>query len=571
MKNLKRIFQLALFSLGFFFSLGNMEAQTISNKIFGQNAWMPDSVGSMVLNGKLHQHWGNIKSSGAVIVRFGGIAPDKNKPTNYQYIKMIDSIRAKGMEPIIQVPFHKWQYSAQDAAEIVKFINVTKGKNIKYWSIGNEPDLDYAYTNASQVAAYIKPFASAMKAVDPSILIMGPECAWFNQNIIDGLTTPNGPDDITGKDAAGRYYLDIVSFHFYGFDGTQTRAGLISKINSPNGFNDNLAYLNSRLASCNTAHNRSAAPLKIAVTEANVNWKNDGGDNLNGVGANSFVGAQFIAEMMGTAMKHGVEILNIWSVIEGNNTSLNIGYLDASTGAKKPAYYHFRMLAENFKGNYVSGTSNNANVKVFGSKSGEFTNVMILNQDLANNFSYTVRLNNSAVSGNSALKINMNAGLGVEYSGVMQGQSTLLLTFNAAGALVKKTEYTMLNHAVNGLAPVSTDHNGTVVNNGLVTGMEENSDVISMKGFNMNVFPNPSKGKFVVELDRPNQQDLDFKVEVYDIMGRLIHTSTSTFGDRQQVIDLSGNSIATAVYIIKVQEAGDKDNSRTRKIVVFKS
>jgi hypothetical protein len=53
-------------------------------------------------------------------------------PTNYQYIKMIDSIRAKGMEPIVQVPFHNWRYSAAQAAAIVQYVNVTRNRNVKY-------------------------------------------------------------------------------------------------------------------------------------------------------------------------------------------------------------------------------------------------------------------------------------------------------------------------------------------------------------------------------------------------------------------------------------------------------
>ena len=114
-------------------------SQSISEQFFGVNAWMPDTIGNAsacidppcILNGKLHKKWNDVKNSGAKIVRFGGIAPDKNKPTNFQYIRMIDSIRAKGMEPIIQVPFRNYRYSAQQAAAIVNYINITMSRNIK--------------------------------------------------------------------------------------------------------------------------------------------------------------------------------------------------------------------------------------------------------------------------------------------------------------------------------------------------------------------------------------------------------------------------------------------------------
>ncbi|MBA3603560.1 MAG: T9SS type A sorting domain-containing protein [Parachlamydiaceae bacterium] len=576
MKNLKQIFQASLLALGLTFATTEASAQAIPTNFFGQNAWMPDSIGTAKYYGKLHTKWGQVKESKASVIRFGGIAPDNNKPTNFQYIKMIDSIRAKGMEPIIQVPFHKWAYSASQAAQIVEYINITKGRNIKYFIIGNEPDLDYGYTSAAQVAAYFKPFASAMKAVDPSIKIIGPECAWYNSSIINGLTTPGGPDDITGTDAAGRYYVDIISFHYYGFNGSQSRADVIGKLHSANNLNDNLATLNARIATANTSHNRTGSnALRTAVTEANVGYRNAANDNLNGSGVNSFVGAQFVAEMLSVGLKNGVNFMNIWSVVEGNNTELNIGYIDPTTGNKKPAYYHFQMMAANFKGNFVAGTSNQSNVKAFGSQTSQYTTVMILNQDLSNNYNFTVRLNNSTVGGNSALKINVNANIAVEYSGVMQGQSSMLLVFNASGALVKKIEYTMLNHAVSNLPPTETTYNGGVVNNntqgGITTSVDENgNDIQSMKGFAINVYPNPAKSKFTVQLDRVNALDVDMEVELFDLMGRLIYSQTSIFADREQVIDLSGRDIAEAVYIVRIREKGDKENVRSQKVVIFK-
>ena len=574
MKNLKNLINSALFALGMF-AAGEMQAQTIPTTFFGQNAWMPDTIGTKVYGGKLHQNWGKIQESKAQIIRFGGIAPDREGPSKYQYIKMIDSIRAKGMEPVMQVSYHKGKFNAQQAAALVQYINVTKNKGVKYWVIGNEPDLEYEYTSASQVAAYIKPFASAMKAVDPSIKTIGPETAWFNEGIIEGLTTPNGTHDITGRDASGRLYLDIISFHTYPFNGSQNRDQVVSELTKSGGFNDKLAYLNTRVAACNSAHNRTGnSALQTAVTEMNINYQNSASDNVNGVGANSFIGGQFIAEMFGIGLKQGVSMMNIWSVIEGNNTELNIGFLDRTTGARKPAFYHFQMMAENFKGQYVNGTSNNNKVKVFGSKSAQLIQVLVMNQEQSGTANFTVRLNQDAIAGSAGLKINMNAGVNVEYNGVIGKESTVLLTFNAAGVLVKKTEYSIAN-ALAGQAPVVTEHNGgvagTLNGGGVTTSVGENGEeFVSMKGFSMNLYPNPAKSKFTIELDRPNKQEVKFQVEVFDIMGRLIYTQTSVFPERKQALDLSGNSLAEAVYIVRVREAGDKDNWKSSKVILFK-
>jgi hypothetical protein len=564
MKNVKRMSHLILFILSFLFISNRSNAQVISPYIFGQNAWMPDTIGTAVYGGKLHKKWGQVKDSKATIIRFGGIAPDKNKPTKFQYIKMIDSVRAKGMEPMIQVSFHKWESTAQQAADMVQYINITKGKNIKYWIIGNEPDLEYAYTTSSQVAAYIKPFASAMKAVDPNILIVGPECAWFNQGIINGLTTPNGPDDITGRDAAGRFYVDIISFHTYPFNGTQTRAQVISKLTSANGLNDNLTYLNTRIAACNSAHGRNGnSALKTGITECNINYKNAASDNLYGVGVNSFVGAQFIAEMMGVAMKNGVSFMNMWSVVEGNNQELNIGYIDAVTGNKKPAYYHFKMVAEHFKGSFASGTTNNANVKAMGSVNGATTTVLVMNQELSNDYNFTVRLNSSAVGGSNPLKININAGVSAEYNDAIPAQSSRLYVF-VNGNLAKKVEYGLNQHAASNLAPTETNLNVTTGSN------ETESDLGNIKGFKINVYPNPCNSKFTIEMDRKNPQGKKLVIELFDLMGRLVYSKTSVFEERVQEINLQGNSIAEAVYIVRVHEKDDKDNTQSEKIIIFK-
>lgn len=453
----------------FSFFINFLNAQTIQPYYFGINAWMPDTIGNVnacpdppcYLNGKLHANWQKIKESKTQLVRFGGIAADKNMPTNSQYIKMIDSIRANGMEPVVQVPYYNGRYSSQQAAAIVQYVNKTKARNVKYWIIGNEPDLKYAATSASQVASYIKPFATAMKAVDSTIKIVGPETAWFNKSIIDGLTNPGGPYDVTGKDANGRYYIDVISFHIYPMgDNTSsvpTRSAVIAKLTGTNSFESNAAYLVSRLATANSYHSRSGDKvLKAAVTEANVAFANNANDNIYGVGANSFLGAQFVAEVYGIGLRQGLAWVNLWSVVEGSNVQSSLGFLDKSTGNRKPLFHHFKMMAENFKGSSISATDNQTNIKAFASKNGQKTVVMIMNQELSTDHNFTLRLNTSAVSGTNSLKINVNSGINREYTDNIANQSTILLHFDGAGNLTEKAVYSLSVHAASNAAPTRT-------------------------------------------------------------------------------------------------------------------
>lgn len=567
MKNIKGILSATIIAITLFCTIQKSEAQVISSHYFGQNAWMPDTVGNAnacieppcILNGKLHKNWDNIKLSNASIIRFGGIAPDRNMPTNFQYLRMIDSIRANGMEPVIQVPYHNNRYTAAQAANIVNYLNVVKGKNIKYWIIANEPNLGYSF-NAGQIANYFRPFASAMKAVDPSILIVGPEIAWFDQAIIDGLTTPGGPNDITGRDASGRYYLDVITFHTYPFNGSQTRSQVISKLTSSGGLQSNLVHLNSRIAAANAYHNRTgAAGLKSAITEANINWQNPSSDNVSGVGANSFIGGQFIAEMLAIGLKNSVDFFNFWSVIEGNSTESNIGYIDPGTKNKKSSFYHFKLMADNFKGNYANGTTNKTNVKAFGSKSSANITVMLMNQELTGSYNYTVRLNTSAVSGSPALKINVDAGVAMEYSDMIPSQSTVLLTFNSSGTIMKKTEYSLATHAIANLPPATTTFISTDVASPVVSPVADD-------GFDIKVYPNPSLGKFTVGLNKANEDEREFEIVIINLIGQEVYRKKTVFANSKQEIDLNGG-FAAGAYIVRVRKG---EAEITRKIILEK-
>ena len=81
--------------------------------------------------------------------------------------------RRIGAEPLLcvntELAFFDSEERALDlAARWVRYCNVEKGYNVRYWEVGNEP---YYHTrfNASQYAALFVKMARAMKAVDPTI------------------------------------------------------------------------------------------------------------------------------------------------------------------------------------------------------------------------------------------------------------------------------------------------------------------------------------------------------------------------------------------------------------------
>lgn len=441
------------------------EGIPISPRFFGVNAWMPRRVGESMTYGQLANKWTEVENSRPGSIRYGGIAvdeaepgwvegeeapvdlcpPDSRESTMKQYVDIVNDIRGAGAEPVLQVPVLANQRNEQQAADLVRCLNVTLEMGVKYWSIGNEPDLAYSGFGAAEIAEYIKRFSSAMKAVDPSIKIVAPETAWYNWNVIDPLTD-GGTHDITGTDASGRYYVDVISFHAYPYPGKDgsgnkiwpDRAGVIGKLAS---FDSNLNQLKTRVAQRNSARNRTGDnAITIAVTEANVNYENPTNDSIDGVGATSFLGGQFWAEMLGIAMEHGVDFFNFWSVIEGNNVAHDKGYLCRDGVTVHPSYHHFKMMAEHFRGNALTPSDNQTNVKTFAAKDTDQVTVILINMDGTTDYTYSVSLNSTASSG--SLQVNVPANISATQStGTVSKQSTILLVFNSSGTLKKKIEY----------------------------------------------------------------------------------------------------------------------------------
>ncbi|MCE9540054.1 MAG: T9SS type A sorting domain-containing protein, partial [Bacteroidetes bacterium] len=128
------------------------------------------------------------------------------------------------------------------------------------------------------------------------------------------------------------------------------------------------------------------------------------------------------------------------------------------------------------------------------------------------------------------------------------------------GAIIRKTEYSLTGHAMANLPPTVTEF--------LTTGVTP-PVIIDKVPFDIkNVFPNPSEGKFTVELNKGNIGEKEFDVKIYNIMGQEIYNRKSTFIDGREEIQLDP-SIASGEYIMRVKESL-VDNYLVRKIVLQK-
>ncbi len=410
-------------------------AQNISPALFGQNIWLDKlNVNGTYINvGQMNNLWDDLDRANIQLMRAGGIHYDENIPPNWLYLEWVDKIIAINAEPMVQI---SRKSTAQQAKDLVTYLNVTNGRKVKYWIIGNEPDWHWNVNtpttdpnhvfDAGTIRDYIKTISSAIKSIDPTIKVVGPECAWMNQDYLPALL--GGWADITGKDANGNYYLDVASYHQY---NDPTAAAVEAKMNTFLGY----------LATANNAR-PAGQKLEWAITEFNITTGNNKETALNK--AWSFYAGQYFAEVFGLAMKKGALSICPWSVQEsdGARTDYDLGMFDTAPNlAPRSSYHHMSLLSNHFSGTYAAGSTNKTEVTAFGCVKGNGYAVVLINKG-ATTYNVSLRLDQQAIAGTADLNVNINANAAIAYYDVINGNETLLLDYDASGTLIKRCHYT---------------------------------------------------------------------------------------------------------------------------------
>ena len=395
------------------------KAQEISPYLLGNNAWLDTSI--------LNDLWDDMGLAGFQSIRIGGAGAEGYSATSAKYLTLLNGIQLTGAEPIVQVPRH---YTNQQVKDLYTKINITNGKNVKLWSIGNEPDHANRPSPPDSVARYIRRISSVLKSMNPDIKIMGPDLASFNTTTFDRYM--GGDLDISGADSNGNYYLDVFTWHRYMFVRPD---GLESYVNK--------FYKKADIINANRPVGKK---LSWGLPEFNTSYDN----NKNTFGPDqlvwSFAAGQFIAETYDLGMRRGATVMNVWSMLEGSSNRVNTDLSIFDTDLKgRSSYYHSLMLGQNMKKNYATSTVNNDSVSIIGMKDETGIAVMIMNKSKLNGYDYTLKLNTNAISPSNMLNINVNAGITNEnqqLSGYIPTAATQMLSFDATGTLTKRYIYT---------------------------------------------------------------------------------------------------------------------------------
>jgi hypothetical protein len=307
------------------------------------------------------------------LLRAGGANNDRQEPVRFSFSEIdqfVTFAHNVGAEPLLQVPLLRniagETATAEDAAELVTYVNVTQGYGVKYFSIGNEPDLyeeQGLMPNGYDAAAFcdsFREFVAAMRAVDDSIQIVGPDLSWKYQTGVNDWLTPflQGCGDVT----------DIVAVHRYPL--------------APTACTDTAAYADAaryrsvltHLKGIMAATGQQDKPL--ALTEGNITWDGDPANTAMAASPGTFPAALWVADNLGVSLEAGLHSVDYWSLSEG----WTLGFFDGA--APRPAFHVLKMFSNNFGTQALSVTGTPSGVSVYAGRNtmSSSTSVFVLNK-----------------------------------------------------------------------------------------------------------------------------------------------------------------------------------------------
>jgi hypothetical protein len=218
--------------------------------------------------------------------------------------------------------------SPAEAADWVRYGNVTQGYGFKYWEVGNEnygswetdnnprPHDPYTYANR------FKDYANQMKAVDPTIKIGA--VAITGEDSYANYTDHPAVNPRTGQAHNGWTPVmlatlkslgvtpDFIIYHRYPeAPGAESDTGLLQSSGSwATDAGDLRQQLNDYLGT-------SAGSVELACTENNSVYSNPGKQTT------SLVNGLFLADSIGTAMKTEFNAVIWWDMRNGQDTANN--------------------------------------------------------------------------------------------------------------------------------------------------------------------------------------------------------------------------------------------------------
>lgn len=309
------------------------------------------------------------EASGIRFLRFpGGEWGDQNDLQTYQIDQFIAFARRIGAEPHICVRLRGGTPEA--AAALVRYTNIEKGYNVRYWSIGNEPNI-YPEAERYDTAEYNiawRSIAEAMEAVDPTILLVGPNVTGYTGN------PRTDPKDEEGRDWMREFLLangdmvDIVAIHRYPFPVRMTGpAATIPELRANTREWDVIIPALRALIRETTGRD-----LPVAIGEFNSHWSHVTGGEAT---PDSFYNAIWLADVLGRMIRQKVEIA-AYFMLRGGSRFGGFGLIE--DWDVNPTYYVYQIY-QRFGDELVYASSDDPDVTIYAAlrEDGALTMVVI--------------------------------------------------------------------------------------------------------------------------------------------------------------------------------------------------
>jgi hypothetical protein len=298
----------------------------------------------------------------------GGAWGDANDIQTYQLDPFVDFCKQMGAIPTINVRLKNGTPAA--AAALVKYANINKKYGIQYWGIGNEPTLFEAEMKETYDTVRFnrewRAIAVAMKAVDPTIQIMGPELHQWGTSLETTLKDSSGRDWMSEFLKANGDLVDIVTVHRYPlYSGAGQKFTVDDLRKNTLEWTEMVKYLRDLIKTT------TGRDLPIAFTEVN----SDPTAVTNGIATpDSFYNAIWYADVLGRLIQEKVFMVNQF-VLANRTGGLGLIY----NSDIRPMYYVFQMY-QHFGNDQVQAASSTPDVTVYAAKreNGTLT-IMVIN------------------------------------------------------------------------------------------------------------------------------------------------------------------------------------------------
>jgi hypothetical protein len=249
----------------------------------------------------------------------------------------------------------------EDAADAVRWARA-KGIKVRYWEIGNEPDLfavtrgDTSWTPEKYCEVF-RAQAAAMKKVDPTLLVAGPAVSGakpIRDQFLEAFV--KGCGDV----------VDVLTWHIYPTDGTMDDEGAFATIGEIDDTVDAFRALWADPARNPRGHGRK---IQLGVTEYGLSWQSPRMHHLADLPA-----AMWAMEAALRLDERGLDSTHYFAF----QATGGHGLLDVS-GVRRPTWYAFTLLAR-LSGNLVPAATGDADIWSHAALDGNRLDVVLTNR-----------------------------------------------------------------------------------------------------------------------------------------------------------------------------------------------